>query len=303
MVSRSVPEALSSLARRIKELERASTRPKGRGVINDPDNPLLHLDGGEGFRTVSGGSSNGNHWAKIATFRISARYHDTNLLFTATPRDYSGADRIPSFIFARVKQQNDFGSNPTASITIYPGGTHPTPENLRLVVLQNTPSTVAEIYLKLDSYTGYGIKPIHSSGNILNVEWHHNIPSVVAPPAGIISLTATYAQIDPSAIPDTGWVNLSLVDGWTNSASNPMQVRKVGNLVELRGRVHQGTGTTVFNLAQEFRPTQQRVFALDEGLTNGVARMAIEADGRTWLAGRSGSTAVITFAGVTYFSG
>lgn len=36
MVSRSVPEALSNLARRIKELERASTRPKGRGVNTDP---------------------------------------------------------------------------------------------------------------------------------------------------------------------------------------------------------------------------------------------------------------------------
>lgn len=105
------------------------------------------------------------------------------------------------------------------------------------------------------------------------------------------------------AVQDTGWVNLSLNSGWSSPTANPMQVRKVGNLVEIRGRVNEGSGTTVCTLAVEFRPAQQLMFALDEGSTSTVARLVIEQDGRVWLAGRGGTSTLISFAGVIYFSG
>lgn len=58
---------------------------------------------------------------------------------------------------------------------------------------------------------------------------------------------------------DTGWVSLSLQNGW--SVSFAPQVRRIGKVVQMRGRVTGGTpGTSITTLDSQFRPSQALSF-------------------------------------------
>lgn len=52
-------------------------------------------------------------------------------------------------------------------------------------------------------------------------------------------------QVWPPAPADTGWVDLTLVGSWTVSSGRTPQIRRIGNLVRVRGQVSGGTGTAV----------------------------------------------------------
>lgn len=53
------------------------------------------------------------------------------------------------------------------------------------------------------------------------------------------------------------WTTMTLQNGWTHFASSPMQYRKFGDMVQLRGRIENAAGNAfivVSNLPVGFRP-------------------------------------------------
>ena len=70
------------------------------------------------------------------------------------------------------------------------------------------------------------------------------------------------------AAQDTGWVNVTINgSGWTNVSSEPVQVRRIGKHVYMRGSAHnstltQGTTVTMGNVPAEFRPPQRVAFGV-----------------------------------------
>lgn len=70
---------------------------------------------------------------------------------------------------------------------------------------------------------------------------------------------------------DTGWVSLTLQNGW--SASNPSpRVRRVGKVVSMEGRVTGGSGV-IATLDAQFRPGQNNSFYVRDG--GGIAGSAL----------------------------
>lgn len=89
----------------------------------------------------------------------------------------------------------------------------------------------------------------------------------------------------------TGWASPTLLNSWVNAGGvyQVAQYRKVGDMVQLRGSVKNGTvGTAMFNLPAGFRPPAQVVFATLDGL-NAAARFDVEAGGNvSMLTGNNG---------------
>lgn len=71
---------------------------------------------------------------------------------------------------------------------------------------------------------------------------------------------------DDADVYDTGWVNLSLLNGWQASGSLVPQYRRIGLQVFLRGRATGGDpGSTVAELPSSARPPQTTVFVVRDG--------------------------------------
>lgn len=62
---------------------------------------------------------------------------------------------------------------------------------------------------------------------------------------------------------DTGWVSLTLQNGWTAANPSP-RVRRVGKVVSMEGRVTGGAGV-IAELPAQFRPGQSNSFAARDG--------------------------------------
>lgn len=77
---------------------------------------------------------------------------------------------------------------------------------------------------------------------------------------------------------DTGWVNLTLENGWTVSAGRTPQVRRIGNIVQMQGRVEGGSGN-VATLPPQFRPPQSHSFIVRDGGTTNSGPMAVSTNG------------------------
>lgn len=87
------------------------------------------------------------------------------------------------------------------------------------------------------------------------------------------------------------WSTPTLLNSWVNAGGvyQVAQYRKIGDVVQLRGSVKNGTvGTAMFNLPTGFRPPAQLVFATLDGL-NAAARFDVEAGGNvSMLTGNNG---------------
>lgn len=63
---------------------------------------------------------------------------------------------------------------------------------------------------------------------------------------------------DDVRVSDTGWTNVTLVNGWSGGGSTP-RYRRVGRVVYIEGMVSGGTSNTIFTLPAGFRPTQDNL--------------------------------------------
>lgn len=58
-----------------------------------------------------------------------------------------------------------------------------------------------------------------------------------------------------------GWITATLLNGWVtyDAASQPVQYRKIGTRVDVRGDVRAGTADPIFNLPAEYRPLKDQL--------------------------------------------
>lgn len=84
------------------------------------------------------------------------------------------------------------------------------------------------------------------------------------------------------SVQDTGWINLTLQNGWESVGSNfTPQIRRKGSTVFLRGRVTGGTpGATIFNVGEQFRASVQMSWVVRQsGTTSDVTTLLYQPSG------------------------
>lgn len=88
------------------------------------------------------------------------------------------------------------------------------------------------------------------------------------------------AALSPSGADkyDTGWVDLTLVNGWTVDSGLTPQVRRVGRQVRIRGRVTGGSGA-IATLDPQFRPDAQHQSAIRDGSGNNLGVIIVSTAG------------------------
>lgn len=88
------------------------------------------------------------------------------------------------------------------------------------------------------------------------------------------------AALSPSgaSVYDTGWVDITLVNGWTVASGLTPQVRRVGRQVRIRGRVSGGSGA-ITTLDSQFRPDAQHQSAIRDGSGNNVGIIIVSPAG------------------------
>lgn len=82
---------------------------------------------------------------------------------------------------------------------------------------------------------------------------------------------------------DTGWINLALINGWTNQSGRTVQYRRIFGIVYLRGRPlgSSSTSSTMGTLPAGFRPGQNQRWPLlmaSGGTTTAVANVNTTGD-------------------------
>lgn len=95
-------------------------------------------------------------------------------------------------------------------------------------------------------------------------------------------ITDWIAALSPSGatVYDTGWVELTLQNGWVVSAGRTPRVRRIGNVVHMQGRVQGGTaGSTIATLPTQFRPSQAETIDVRDGTTANSGGLAINSNG------------------------
>lgn len=112
------------------------------------------------------------------------------------------------------------------------------------------------------------------------------------------------------AIDDTGWVDLSLAAGFSHygEPGPTAQVRRIGPVVHLRGRLTRadgdfitGTGYVVLTLPSEFRPSFNGRYVLGGGTTTQWGRAeVVAASGEVGFAAISGDLVWIDLGGMNW---
>lgn len=113
---------------------------------------------------------------------------------------------------------------------------------------------------------------------------------------------------------DTGWIALSLYNGFTQDASNPLQIRRIGNVVYATGVIHRATpspGLTEFTtIPSGYRPTKHTVSIVAMSADNlnwDIADMGVGTNGSmglglTGLPTQNNPTWTINFCWVTDYA-
>ena len=79
-------------------------------------------------------------------------------------------------------------------------------------------------------------------------------------------LRGDISNFSHSHVEDTGWIDMTLLNGWVNydsglatgGSGRPCQVRKLNGMVNFRGYMRSGANGTVFwNILEGFRPGSQ----------------------------------------------
>lgn len=93
-------------------------------------------------------------------------------------------------------------------------------------------------------------------------------------------ITDWIAALSPSGADkyDTGWVNLTLENGWTVAGGLTPRVRRIGSIVHMEGRV-QGGSSFAATLPAQFRPSQSQHFIVRDGTTTNSAPLAVSNNG------------------------
>ena len=139
-------------------------------------------------------------------------------------------------------------------------------------------------------------------------------PPASFPPAqhthAIADVGGLAAELDAVAVEDTGWVDLTLAEGFSHyGAPGPTaQVRRIGPVVYLRGRLTRddggfvmGTGYVVLTLPSEFRPSFNGRYVLGGGTTTQWGRAEVVASsGDVGFAAISGDLVWVDFGGVLW---
>lgn len=85
--------------------------------------------------------------------------------------------------------------------------------------------------------------------------------------------------ITSAKLGDSGWINVTFQNGWTNGAS-PVSYRKIGDIVFLRGQPTKGTldGTVIATLPVGYRAAVQRIWTCPGSSLN-YGKIVVNADG------------------------
>ncbi|MET0786902.1 MAG: hypothetical protein ABWY25_09365 [Paenisporosarcina sp.] len=86
-----------------------------------------------------------------------------------------------------------------------------------------------------------------------------------------------------NGIVPTVWTNVTLLSGWTHTSGSPLQYRKVGDIVQIRGRADGSSGpwTTIFNAPAGYRPPSDVMVGLAVVMSSawGVQPFSVSASG------------------------
>jgi hypothetical protein len=99
----------------------------------------------------------------------------------------------------------------------------------------------------------------------------------------------------------TVWYTLVLSNGWSHAAGQTASYRKIGDMVQLRGRIQGGTmGVTVATLPSGFRPPITQEFGTASIVSGGwtVGGFSVGTDGT--LFALAGSNSGMVFNGIAF---
>lgn len=81
-------------------------------------------------------------------------------------------------------------------------------------------------------------------------------------------------------IHDTGWIEPTLINSWTQSGAVTVGYRRVGETVNMRGRVTGGTTGAAFVLPEGFRPDQRGFYGVLTGASGStITVVTLQASG------------------------
>lgn len=194
--------------------------------------------------------SNGTSYSKVGTVTLTSQYADYQ-----TTLQIVGWGNGSSFVYdmevaIRVKQQNPFGSDPFIEVTNYYKNEYDA--EIGYVIVQNTPSTVVELWAKVDgnysSIAGFTTSEYQSS----RILWNEG-PFTTVQPTGYTSGTISKVYTNQNITPVTGLTHdtvntelgVTFADGTTQSLDLSQYIDDT-NLSRIVSGAHVGSGIVRF---------------------------------------------------------
>lgn len=150
------------------------------GVLADRSSPVA--------TTTGTGGTYVDQYTKVATVTLTAQYGDYNSVWTANNYASANATANMSKLFVRIKQQAAFGSNPLIQM-IQVVETDYDANEFYYVIVQNTPTTVVDIYARNRTSNNTIVISEHvRSSQTSNTVWYTG-QAYVASVAGAVQVT------------------------------------------------------------------------------------------------------------------
>lgn len=171
------------------------------------------------FQT-SNSSATANQYTKICRVTITSQYQDYSVTGYLHSAAEGGVDNAPERFDFSVKQQSTFGNNPLVYLRQYPTTTSRV--DLGYVIVQNTPSTIVDLYAKVTST--YTVIHGHSvtESELSRSGWLSNQTINTTEPAGIVYRASNkffHDDYHPNADKWTTARTITLTGDVTGSAS------------------------------------------------------------------------------------
>jgi hypothetical protein len=178
----------------------------------------------ESYLTSSSGATQSLFWTKICTVTLTGRYANQAMTLEFTGDGPGDQFTYSARLRFRVKQQEEFGTNPRTELVMehgYPGNSV---QKTRFVavIIQNTPSTVVELYAQLPvSYFNWRYSATSHTTNPTNTVFHQNSGNIASLPAGtqvacIEDTRSLYGNIAASGITSG---SLAVANGGTGATT------------------------------------------------------------------------------------
>lgn len=162
------------------------------------------------------------------------------------------------------------------------------------------PATLLNGFLSLNIIVGAEANIGASVAPSVTAGWNalYTVVSAAGAPFPVLTLNAA-SPARTAVLPiEEPWITPTLLNGWANfSTFQPVQYRRIGNRVVIRGTVSGGTASSsIFNLPVGYRPLAGNAFCATNGL-NAVSSVTISTGGsvNAYTAGAVHSLGLIEF--------